>query len=613
MNVPIAQIIVALPVEGPFDYFVPEAWRGRISVGHRVAVSFGPVKRLGVVVGFLPQSALPKIKPITAVLDQDPLVSEHALKLARLMSTRYGCSWGEAVELMLPKALRLARTADVAPAPCVPAQKKGERILMRPRSVDAHWPEVIRRLKHALSLDQGAIILVADSAQIPNVVDRLKTALPADIVIHDNQRTSKEELAGWKALKEGKARVIIGLRTAVFAPVLSLGLIVMYDEDNPSFDEEQSPYYKTREVVLMRSLAEGCEAVFVGFAPSPEIVFEVDQDRMTSLELNSTQGPKRQMIDMTNFASKGLMMISFPLRNTLEKALFAGGKAALVINRRGHSTYTRCLFCGHVLRCERCSSNLVYSSVKKKNECRQCGAVKDVPKSCPHCQKNYLRSQGAGVERVAQEAKRLFPKAHVECYDREVSVFPGRFDLLVTTQAVLRAFGRVMFDFVGVLDIDAEFNRSDYRGSQGAYSLLTHLAMMTKGSIEFQTFHVDNEVLRHFAAGRDKEFYAQELSLRKELKLPPFAHWVAVMLRSVEENTVSDQASSLYTLMVETRPKGVEVLTLQPDAVPKKRDQYRYTIFVRGEDAAATLGFVKASIAKLKKKSGVITTVHVDP
>ena len=613
MQTPIAQIVVGLPVEGPFDYVIPEEWQDRLRLGHRVAVSFAHAKRLGIVVGFKPQSDIKSVKPITLVLEEFPLVDRPLLELARLVSARYGCSWGEAIEFMLPKALRLPKSASIQPIDQSIFPRKAERLLIRSRTVSAHWPPIIKRLQSVFERGQGAIILVADSAQIPYVIEQLKDVLPDDAIIHDKKRTPKKELAGWTALKEGKVRVIIGLRTAVFAPVSPLGLIVMYDEDNSSFKEEQSPFYQTREIVLMRSKLECCDVVYVGFSPSVEMLYALSKEDILEVNPEGEKGARRQLIDMTNFASKGPMMISFPLRNSLEKVLAGRGKAMVVINRRGHSTYTRCLFCGHVLRCNRCSSNLVYSSVKKRYGCRQCGVVKDVPKLCPHCKKDYLRSQGTGVERIAQEVKRLFPLAHVERFDREVSVFPKRFDILVTTQAVLRMFGHLKVDGIGVLDIDAEFNRTDYRSSQKAYSVMTHLALMAKGSIEFQTFHVDNEVLRHFVAGRDEEFYKQELALRKELKLPPYAHWVSVMMRSVEEKIVSNQATALYNLMAQAKTGRIEVLNVQPDAIPKLRDQFRYTIFVRGEDSAATLRFVKDSLGKLKKKSGVITTVHVDP
>lgn len=610
---PIAEVVVGLPVEGPFDYTIPQEWQDRIAVGQRVAVSFAHVKRLGIVVGFKPQSEIKSLKPITSLLEEVPLVDHHLLGLARLMSGRYGCSQGEAIESMLPKMLRTVKAVEVRPSSETDVPNKSERLLIRSRTVEAHWPETIKRLKNVLGHGRGAIILVADSAQIPYVKERLKSVLPSDAVIHDNERTPKEELTGWIALKEGKARVIIGLRTAVFAPVVSLGLIVMYDEDNASFQEEQSPYYKTREVALMRSSLENCDVLLIGFCPSVETMYAVREGQVAELKLEGPPKARRQLIDMTNFASKGPMMISFPLRNSLEKVLAAGGKAIVVINRRGHSTFTRCLFCGHILHCDRCSSNLVYSSVRKKHGCPQCGVVRPTPKLCPHCGKDYLRPQGTGVERVAQEIKRLFPVAHIERFDREVNVFPKRFDILVTTQAVLRMFGRLEVDGIAVLDIDAEFNRADYHSAQKAYSLMTHLALMSKGAIEFQTFHVDNEVLRHFVAGRDEEFYKQELDLRKELRLPPYTSWVSVMLRSIHEKVVSNQATALYNLMAESRPDTIEVLSVQPDRIPKLRDQFRYTIFVRGDDAAATLRFVKESAGRAKKKSGVIVTVHVEP
>ncbi len=612
-NHSIAEIVVGLPVEGPFDYSIPEEWLGRLARGQRVAVSFAHVKRLGVVVGLKAESSIKSVKPITAVLDEMPLLDEEALQLAQAVSVRYGCSWGEAVDLMLPRNLRLPRSSKIQSIADSILRKKGERLMIRSSSTEAHWPEINKRFKDALAEGAGIIILVADTAQIPYVIEKLKGVLPKDVIVHSNERTPKEEFESWKALKEGAARVIIGLRTAVFAPVASLGLIVMYDEDNHSFTEEQSPYYQTREVVLMRSRIEGCDAVFVSFSPSVELVHALDAEKISVINVDGEKGPRRQMIDMTNFASKGPMMISFPLRNSLERILGSGGKVMLVINRRGHSTFTRCLFCGHVMRCERCSSNLAYSSVKKKFECRQCGAVKDLVKVCPNCKKDYMRSLGVGVERAAQEANRLFPNARVERFDREVRIFPKSFDILVTTQAVSRVFGRVKVDGIGILDVDAEFNRADYRTSQKAYSLLTHLALMARESIEMQTSHVDNDVLRRFVAGKDKEFYDQELSLRKELKLPPYTHWVSVMLRSIEEKAVSNQAAALYTLLAETRPPRVEVLNVQPDAIPKLRDQFRFTIFVRGENADETLKFVKNSILHLKKKSKVVITVHVDP
>ncbi len=610
----IAEIVVGLPVEGPFDYAISDEWQGRLMIGQRVAVSFAHAKRLGVVVGLKPDSQIKNIKPIQAVLEQQPWLDNVFIALARAMSRRYGCSLGEAVEVMLPKALRAVKAIAFKPAQKIlPSQKKTEQIWIRSQSLQNHWPVIQKKISEVLSLGQGVIILVADSAQIPYVVEQLKPVLPKHVIIHDNERTAKHELAGWTALKEGSIKVIIGLRSAVFAPVASLGLIVMYDEDNASYKEEQSPFYQTREVVLMRSKAQPCDVMIVSFAATVEMVYEAGQSGMAPVVFTGGQPVKRQLIDMTNFASKGPMMISFPLRNSLEKALTDGGKVMAVINRRGHSTFTRCLFCGHVMRCSRCSSNLAFSAIKKKLECRQCSLVLEIPKVCPHCTKDYLRSLGTGVERIALEIKRLFPKAHVERFDREVNIFPKRFDVLVTTQAVLRMLGKLQVQCVGVLDIDAEFSRADYRSSQKAYSLLTHLSLMAQGSIEIQTFHVDNDVLRHFAANRDEEFYQRELALRKELKLPPYAHWVSIMLRGVDEKLVSNQADALYNLLAQNKPERVDVLNVQPDVIPKLRDQFRYTIFARSQDAEATLDFVKSTVSQMKKKSGVITTVHVDP
>lgn len=608
----VAEIVVGLPVEGPFDYLIPEEWQDRLAVGQRVSVVFAHVKRLGFVVGIKTDTAIKNVKAITAVLDGQPWFNGPLLELAGMMRDRYGCTSGEALEIMLPKSLRTTRSLDLTWDQDQTVLRNPERIWISSQNTRDHWASIQKKVGEVIAGARGVIVLVADSSQIPYVHEQLKAVLPADTIIHDNERTAKQELEGWSSLRSGRIRAIIGLRSAVFAPVDPLGLIVMYDEDNPSYREEQSPFYQAREVVMMRSKAQACSVIIVAFAPSVEMVYH-SGEQLARLDFPDEKKARRQLIDMTNFESKGPMMISFPLRNSLQRVLGAGGRVMIVINRRGHSTVTRCLFCGHMMRCGRCTTNLSYSSVKKKLECRRCGALQDLPKTCPHCGKNYLKSWGVGVERIAQEIRRLFPFAKTEQLDREVAVFPAKFDVLVTTQAVLRMLGRVTVDTVGILDIDSEFNRGDYRSSQKAFSLLTHLSLMAKNSIEIQTFHADNDVLKFFVAGKDREFYANELLLRKELNLPPYYHWVLVVIRGKEEKAVTEQAQALYNSMAANKPHDIEVLNVRPDVVPKVRDQYRMAIFVRGPQACEVLAFAKESVGKLKKKSSVIITVQVDP
>jgi primosomal protein N' (replication factor Y) len=608
----IAHIAVGLPVEGPFDYSIPEQFQSRIALGDRVAVNFANRKRLGFVVGLAKQSAFEKLKPVEAILDAEPLLSQATVRCAGAIARHYGCSLGEAIEITLPFEVRKPKAIACRPSADKKSTAKPQNVLIHSQSVAAHWPGVAERIAAVLRQGKGAIVLVPDSAQIAFVVGQLKAALPADAIIHDKDRTHKQELENWVKFKEGKVRVVIGLRTAVFAPIPSLGLIVVYDEDNASFQEEQTPFYHARDVALMRSAIEGCEVVFVSASPSVELMTLAQDGKLALTSVGPDQPVQRQIIDMTNFASKGPMMISFPLRNSLEKVLLDGGRALIFINRRGFNTFTRCLFCGHILRCERCESNLVYSSSKRKFECRRCGTLKDPVRSCPKCGKDFLRSQGVGVERVASELKRLFPLARVEGVDRQTAAFPKKFDILVSTPAVFRMLGEISFDLVGVLEIDAEFNRGNYRSAQHAFSLLSHLALLAKSRLEIQTFHSDNSVLRDFVAGRIQEFYAHELKLREELKLPPFYHLVKITVRGVQEKVVSAQAELLYNLMAEERSSGVEVVSLHPDTIKKLRDKYRYVILVRGRDRQADLKFVKASLAKMKKKSGVIVTLQVD-
>jgi primosomal protein N' (replication factor Y) len=608
----IAHIAVGLPVEGPFDYLIPDKLQERIALGDRVVVNFAHAKRLGFVVGLANDSAFKELKGVEAVLDAKPLLSEASLRCAREMVCHYGCSLGEAIEVMLPLEARKPKAVICHPVDKKTAPRSPQNAVVHSQSVTAHWPLIAERIGKTLQAGEGVIVLVPDSSQIPFVTRQLKSVLPANAVIHNNERTHKQELENWAALREGKARVVIGLRTAVFAPVPALGLMVIYDEDNASYQEEQTPFYHVRDVALMRSSIEGCDAVFTGPSPSAELMFLAKERGFKVIPVAPEQAVYKQLIDMTNFTSKGPMTISYPLRNSLEKILLDGGKSLVFINRRGFNTFTRCLFCGHVLRCQRCESNLVYSSAKKKFECRRCGTLKDPLKACPKCGKEYLRSQGVGVERVVSDLKRIFPLARVEGFDKETAVFPRKCDILVSTQAVFRMLGEVSFDSVGVLEIDAEFSRGDYRSGQHAFSLLAHLALLAKRRFEIQTFHIDNAVLRDFAAGRAAEFYDHELKLRQDLKFPPYYHLVKITCRGIQEKVVSGQAELLYNLMAENKVSGIDLLSLQPDVITKLRDKYRYIILVRGEDRGAVLKFVKESLAKMRKKSGVIVTVQVE-
>jgi primosomal protein N' (replication factor Y) (superfamily II helicase) len=608
-----AHIAVGLPVEGHFDYLVPPALQNRIAIGDRVQVNFAHAKRLGFVVGLANESAFEKVKPIEAVLDNKPLLSISSLRCASELSRYYGCSLGEAIEVMLPVDARKPKTITCHPfVPKDSAPAKGEGTLIQTQSMSAHWPLVSERIATTLRDGRGVIVLVPDTSQIPFVMGQLKQALPANAVIHDNERTHKQELENWIALKEGKTRAVVGLRTAAFAPVVQLGLIVVYDEDNGSYQEEQAPYYHARHVALMRSAIERCDVVFVSAAPSVELMHFAQKKNFARLSMGPESALRKQLIDMTNFTSKGPMTISFPLRNSLEKTLAEGGRSLVFINRRGFNTFTHCLFCGHILRCERCESNLVYLSSKRKFECRRCATQRDPVKLCPKCGKDHLRSQGIGVERVVSELKRIFPSARVEGFDKETAAFPKKCDILVATQAVFRMLGEVAFDGVGVLEIDAEFNRGDYRSSQHAFSIVAHLALLARKRLEIQTFHADNNVLRDFVADRSAQFYEQELKLRQDLKLPPFYHLVKIMLRGATQKVVCDQAELLYNLMAEQKTEGIDLLSIQPDAVVKVRDKFRYFILIRGENRQATLVFAKESLAKVKKKSGVIVTVQVD-
>ncbi len=614
MNKKIAQVIVGLPVEGPFDYSVRESYRNQIREGQRVYVPFHSRRLIGFVVGFRDRSRFARLKPVLSLLDNMPVLPAHALKFTKLFSQYYGCSWGEAVTASLPGALRkkepLQLSISESKAKRVPKEEKV--ILCHDKGQTGRWPFIIKMMKQALSKGRDVIFLVPEISFIGKIETILKGCLNTPITALDKKLTPKKELEQWVAVKEGRALVVIGTRSAVFSPSRNLGLIIIYDEENHAYKQEQSPFYHARDVARMRVKAQGGSILFVSSAPSAEVWWKMK----TSLKTFEPDFAGRmQIIDLHNYKFRGRSAVSFPLQNHIQAALNSpkNDKIVLFLNRRGFSTTTRCNQCGHVMKCTRCEVNLSYLYSRKKLVCHLCNSAQDLPKGCPACKGSYLRSMGRGIEKMESDLARIFPQARVARFDRDTSSVPKDADIIIATQAILRVLDQISVGLIGVLEIDAELNRLDFRSAQRVFSLLVHLQQAAKDKVLVQTYCADNYCLKAALKMDFKGFYKNEIKIRRELGFPPFRHLVSVGLRGTEKDTVCEQARALFEKLRETQPDSVEIWDPQPDFLPKLRDKYRFTIMLKGKSAKSMLVFIKSVLKAFKRKKNVLVTVNVDP
>ncbi|MCB9757109.1 MAG: primosomal protein N' [Candidatus Omnitrophica bacterium] len=607
----IAQIVVGLPVAGPFDYSIPHHLREHIRVGSRVVVSFRSKFRVGFVIGLLTETQFPRIKPLSTVLDNIPTLDEHFLKLTWDLAQYYACSWGEAIEVALPAILRDKREIVWTPQPQImrPTEPK---ILFYQGSLQAAAKTVAQKLKSILAQGGGIIFLVPEIGQIMVVKEFLEKVCAVDVCVLDRYQGVKHELTQWLAVKEGRARVVLGTRSAVFAMMPDVGLIVMVDEENPSYKQEPSPFYHARQVALWRHKNEQCDVLFVSPAPSAEL-WKILKDKKVVPEICAEKHlADFQVIDLANYKYQN-MLVSFPLQNMILETLVKNGKVLLFLNRRGFSTSTKCNQCGLVLKCQRCNTNLSFMYSKKKLMCHRCGFSSDLPKMCPQCNGSYLRSTGTGIEKLESELARIYPQAQVATFDRGAKTFSKQSNLMIATAAVMPFLHRAHFSLIAVLDFDGEINRIDFRASSRVFSLLIRLRQAAGEKLLVQTRSPKHESIVAAASLDADTFYRKELKVRRELNLPPYAQVMALALRGTVEESVLTQAQELYEQLKGIKGKGFEIALPQPDVIPKLRDKFRYTIMLKGKIVKKMLAQVEPVLSDYHKRKGVILTVDVNP
>ena len=586
-----------------------------MSKGQRVSVSFCNRSAVGYVVGFRDRSVYKKLKSIDALLDNTAVFNHKIFRWTKIFARHYGCSWGEALETTLPSLLRKKRVLEL---PCpqrreeITADKRG-LVLCHDKDGSQRWPFIIRKIEEALSEKKDVVFLVPEKVLIQEAQEFLNKNFDVPIAVIDKQLTPKREMEQWALIRSGEKRIVLGTRSAVFAPVMNLGLMIVCDEENMAYKQEQSPFYHVRDVAQMRLESEGGTLLFVSSAPSAEVWWTVKKQKGVLATLEGDRRGDLQFIDMTNYKPQKNSSISYPLRNNIQETLSQGGKVVLFLNRRGFSTMTRCNQCGYILKCHRCDATLAYLHSRKKLVCHLCNTALELPRICPGCNGSYLRSMGTGIEKIESELARIFPQAVIDKFDKETERVPRGANIIVATQAVLKILRPLSIDLIGVLDFDAELNRFDFRSAQKAFSLLINLRKMAKGKVLIQTYQRENYCLQAALKMDFEKFYREEIKLRKELGFPPFKHLVEVCFRGTKEAVVFDQAKEFFEKIQDKNGEKLDVLEPQPDVLPKLRDQYRFIIMLKGKSVERMLKRIKMAMKAMKRKQNVIVTVNVDP
>lgn len=496
----------------------------------------------------------------------------------------------------------------------------------------------LKLISDTLKKGKTAIMLVPEISLTPQMLRQLRARFQGEVSILHSKLSAGEKFDEWLRLKRGEAKIAIGARSAIFAPLDNLGLIVIDEEHDGSYEAENSPRYKTIEVAEERARLSGAKIVLGSATPSVESYDKAIGGEYYLAEMktriNGKNLPEFIVADMRQEIRRGNESIfSSDLKSEIEDCLKQGNQAIIFFNRRGYSRQVLCRDCGNVIRCENCDVALNYHKDQGVLKCHFCNATYKMPSACPECGSINLSYNGIGTQKVVDEIKRLFPSARLLRMDNDTtSGKEGHFkilkdfsdkkaDILVGTQMVAKGHDFPAVTLVGILDADMSLYFSDYRSGERTYQLITQVAGRSgradkKGKVVLQTYNPDNEVLR-FAINYDYVgFFEREKAVRKSTNFPPYSLVLRIMVEADDDKVAMEGLKEVYFRVKEVYDRERDKFTFfnkMKCPVKRIKNKYRYEILMRIPPDDKRLKDEIYNLALKDKKPGVLTYVEENP
>ena len=681
------QIILNLPVNQPFtySYFSPDENAIRLAdgkepdlfdsakskhkkeenppeIGKRAEIFFGNKKTEGFIIGI--SDTLPpdcpveegKIKPVRRIIDKEALFGQELIEIAKWISHYYLCTLGEAVFSMIPSGRRESGAAGFSFE-----EEVGEKAAVslsdeQQKAVDEIF-EISRKDKNenyfhylygptgsgktevflslaekVLAEGKGVIYLVPEIGLTGQVAKSVTKRFGKTAAIIHSGLTPSQRLGEWHRIMHKEARVVVGARSAIFAPVPDLGLIIIDEEHDGSYKSGNNPRYHARQVAMHRAVNLKIPLVMGSATPSVESWYGMKKGTVIrhslSKRLSGGQMPHLSCIDLNYYPNGGC--ISKPLEEAIKKSLDNGHQSILFLNRRGFTHFFRCNSCGYELVCKNCSVPLTYHKADHRLRCHYCGWSVFPPQSCPQCGSMDIGSSGFGTEYIEAETRAKFPNARIirldtdvlktkaELLDKLEAFRRGEYDIMLGTQMVAKGLNFPKLELVGVILADAGLHMPDFRAGERTFSLFTKVAgragrYFPDGKVFVQTYSPGREPVYFACTNRISDFYENELAQRKMLNFPPFCRLLRFVFRSYDRALAESTAGEAAGLLAKEAARGVEIIGPAECPIEKINSSWRYHILLKANSIVPLQAMARKLLFDYSHNQNVYIEYDVDP
>ena len=493
----------------------------------------------------------------------------------------------------------------------------------------------LQAIDHVIKQGGGAIVLVPEISLTPQTVERFRARFGERIAVLHSHLSEGERHDEWHRVHDGRANIVVGARSAVFAPVHRLGLIVVDEEHEPSYKQEDAPRYNARDVAVMRGRFEKCAVVLGSATPALESWHNAHTGkyRLSKLpeRVDDRRLPSMRIVDMRLETQRtgSPSVFSAELMNAIRARLDKAEQTILFLNRRGYATSLVCPMCGHVSMCGDCSVSFTYHRQDEKLLCHLCGASRSVPPCCPSCKDPSFKFTGIGTQRVESIVRKCFPQAGVQRMDTDVTTTKGSYDtilgdfrvgktdILIGTQMIAKGLHFPNVTLVGVIYADLSLHMPDFRAGERTFQLLAQVAGRAgrgdvHGEVIVQTYTPFHAAVQAARRVDYEGFCDQENEFRRELRYPPYTHLLCIAFRGRSEEKVAYCARALAAELDKRMPEKVTVSDSAPAPIPKARGAYRFQVMLRSTSVGAMVSTLREVMQTFKAPDGVSITLDVD-